>query len=401
MLNLKIPVQKGRNGSSVPNQAIDYSYEGAIEKLFDILVDSYDSTNFPDLKATFQFNFDISGKTYQIYLDINQGKAKSIIGTADNPTITIKAPVELWFDFLAERLKPCQLVSSSKPFQIIGNRKLFSIMPNIFKVKIDCSNFKPFIEDYEITEKRKWKKPKKVLVVNGSPQAKNGTTDIYLNFMLEGIKRTGVKIEKLYLAEHKLLPCRGCQACWWETPGKCILEKKDDIHNLYKKWLNSYLTLFAYPVYNDFMPGIVKTLFDRSTQLLHPFYIPYKNTTRKPIRSRKERYSAHFLTCGLPEIKQFNPLLSVIKANCRQMRMPNVATILRPAAWDAIMNPLSREYLIELSNNLIKSGMQLVEEGQVDENISKSISKSYSSSQQYRDFMNKSAFQNTKTYEKS
>ena len=60
------------------------------------------------------------------------------------------------------------------------------------------------IKDYEDPKKRKWNKPKKVLIINGNPRMKAGFTYFYLRPLIKGIEKADVIVEIVDVYDPKI-----------------------------------------------------------------------------------------------------------------------------------------------------------------------------------------------------
>ncbi|MHA1731856.1 MAG: flavodoxin family protein [Promethearchaeota archaeon] len=112
----------------------------------------------------------------------------------------------------------------------------------------------------------------KVLGVVGSPR-KYGATNYLVEAALEGAGQQGEKIEdveveteKLFLYDFELENCTGCDACL-RPPNECPLDQKDDGPKLWEALKGADAILVGAPSYFHGVPGLVKTLIDRSRPL--------------------------------------------------------------------------------------------------------------------------------------
>jgi multimeric flavodoxin WrbA len=105
----------------------------------------------------------------------------------------------------------------------------------------------------------------KVLGICLSPR-KNGNSEILLRQALKGAKELGAKIEFLSIRKMKIEPCNGCLGC--RTAGVCRI--KDDMRDVYPKFLEADGIIFATPVYFWSLPGGGKVFLDRTYALRFP-----------------------------------------------------------------------------------------------------------------------------------
>ena len=107
----------------------------------------------------------------------------------------------------------------------------------------------------------------KVVAVYGSPR-RGGNTDLLMNCFLEGLskykednpgwKKT-VKLEKIFVNELKISPCRECRHC--SIKGECIVD--DQMQQIYPKMESCNLLAIASPVFFTTVSGYLKAFIDR------------------------------------------------------------------------------------------------------------------------------------------
>ena len=103
----------------------------------------------------------------------------------------------------------------------------------------------------------------KVLAISGG--SKNGSNDCMAKEALMGAKEQGAEIEFVRLLDLNLKPCTGCISCVNSLMsggnGDCVI--KDDYKWLEEKILDADALIFAMPVFEKGVPGIMHTLQDR------------------------------------------------------------------------------------------------------------------------------------------
>ena len=85
---------------------------------------------------------------------------------------------------------------------------------------------------------------KNILVISSSPR-RHGNSSILCDEFINGAEEAGNKTEKIYLADLKIYPCKGCGVC--STTGKCV--QKDDMKDLLAKMAAADAIVLATPVY--------------------------------------------------------------------------------------------------------------------------------------------------------
>lgn len=115
----------------------------------------------------------------------------------------------------------------------------------------------------------------KILLINGSPKGAKSNSLRLAHSFLDGIReqesereRT-VEVEELHLSTLRIAPCKGCFACWKQTPGTCCM--KDDMQTVIEGLLAANLVIWSFPLYYYSVPGPLKTLIDRQLPMSLPF----------------------------------------------------------------------------------------------------------------------------------
>ena len=103
-----------------------------------------------------------------------------------------------------------------------------------------------------------------ILAIVGSPR-KGGNTDILVDYVIEGAKsqRQEVSVEKIYVNDLKLEPCRGDVSC--RKTGKCIIP--DDMAEILERIEQADALILGSPLYRGYLPGQMKVLMDRTNPL--------------------------------------------------------------------------------------------------------------------------------------
>lgn len=101
---------------------------------------------------------------------------------------------------------------------------------------------------------------KKVLILSGSPR-KHGNSDRLAGEFMRGAKGAGHEVEKIYIKDKKINGCIGCCACQ-KNGGKCV--QKDDMQDIYCKWLAADVIALASPVYFYSWTSQIKAVIDRT-----------------------------------------------------------------------------------------------------------------------------------------
>ena len=129
----------------------------------------------------------------------------------------------------------------------------------------------------------------KVLGIFGSPR-RGGNTEILLEEALKGAEKEGANIERLYLGDFTITPCKECHGC--DDTGKCIL--LDDMGKIYPKLLEADVVILASPIFFYGVTAWAKALIDRSQALWARKYL-----LKDPLLGREgKRRKGFFISVG-------------------------------------------------------------------------------------------------------
>lgn len=124
----------------------------------------------------------------------------------------------------------------------------------------------------------------KVLALNSSPRTGGQSkTELMLNHLVEGMQAAGAEVEVVNLREKNIEYCIGCYTCWTQTPGKC-LHKDDMTRELFPKWIDSDLAVYATPLYNFTLNAEMKAFIERTLPFLEPFIEKQGMHSAHPLR---------------------------------------------------------------------------------------------------------------------
>ncbi|MGD9152056.1 MAG: flavodoxin family protein [Gammaproteobacteria bacterium] len=226
----------------------------------------------------------------------------------------------------------------------------------------------------------------KVLAINSSPRGNQGCTFRMLQPLLKGMQEAGAETELVNLGELKINHCLGCFACWFETPGQCVI--KDDVAPILEKFADADLVIYGTPLYVFTMSGLMKNLLDRSVPLASPYMIENKDmngiTTHPPRHSGKTQKMLLVSPAGFPEFEHFTDLVATFKRLANMAYVNYLGEILRPAAAMLLIhqpeNPLVKQYLDALK----QAGKQLITNEKIDDETMKILHDPWISPEDFR-----------------
>ena len=108
----------------------------------------------------------------------------------------------------------------------------------------------------------------KILGLLGSPRLK-GKCSKLLQKALEGAESRGAQIKRFDLIKCNIMHCRGCFKCMFDNPelpfGRCPL--RDDMTSILEEYVGADGYIFAAPVYEGFVPALMKKFLERKIAL--------------------------------------------------------------------------------------------------------------------------------------
>jgi len=140
---------------------------------------------------------------------------------------------------------------------------------------------------------------KKALVLCGSPR-KTGNTEFVVENLI-GYLDSGVKVEKLYVADLNISPCNDCGFCV-KTQGCAI---KDDMQGIYKKLDEADIIVVSSPLYFNNVSAQLKTVIDRCQAIWASKFV-----LKKPMINQDKKRVGHFIcTAGCENVNFSGALL--------------------------------------------------------------------------------------------
>ena len=147
----------------------------------------------------------------------------------------------------------------------------------------------------------------KILALNSSPRSRGQSmTELMLDYLVAGMRDAGAEIEIVNLREKNVKNCVGCFTCWTKTPGECI-HKDDMTKELFPKWLDSDLVVYATPLYHYTVNAEMKVFIERTLPVAEPFVEQRDNRSVHPLRQAFPD-AVVLSVAGFPEMSVFDQL---------------------------------------------------------------------------------------------
>ena len=196
----------------------------------------------------------------------------------------------------------------------------------------------------------------KILALNSSPRTdSHSKTKLLLNALTEGMVKAGGDVEVVDLRKKKIRQCIGCFTCWTRTPGVCI-QKDDMSEELFAKWMDAELIVYATPVYHWTINALIKTFIERTLPGTEPFFVKNGERWKHPVRHKHHRYVA-LAVAAFPEDEVFSQVSSYFRFVYGEQL---VGEIYRSAS-EMIVQPFQRDTLDDILCATKQAGIELVQ----------------------------------------
>ncbi|PLX17175.1 MAG: hypothetical protein C0597_07295 [Marinilabiliales bacterium] len=345
-----------------------------MEKMVIKLQTYYPTHNYKK-EGSIQFHLKHNEQIIDCYILTNKGSLTFKTGIIQNPTVSVRSTLYNCIDLAKGNLNPVFGVLSRKLI-FKGDTSFFKVLPRKQLKEPVLVPVDP-VSKFEKNPVKYWEKPGKVIVLNASPRAQKGYTEFYLKPFVKGMKKH-TEVEIIHLSKYKVNPCTGCFSCWMDIPGECVYKEKDDHHSLSEKLFQADLIVYAFPIYADGMPGILKNFFDRAVSRAYPYMIEGMKRVRHPRRYINHKHSmVVFSVCGFFEMINFEPVKAYFKALSHNRHTPIVGEIYRTIAGGLYSNPLNFKLFSKVLVALEDAGEQIIIKGRIKRKTKNIIAKKF------------------------
>lgn len=226
----------------------------------------------------------------------------------------------------------------------------------------------------------------KVLALNSSPRSSDESkTELMLNCLIKGMRDASAEVEMVTLRKKTIKYCIGCYTCWTKTPGTCI-HKDDMTKELFPKWLESDLVVYATPLYNYAMTAILKAFIERTLPAAQPFFEIHEGRMFHPLR-HKTPAVVILSVSGMPDEEHFSALSTHMKYMYASPGRRLLAEIYRPAA-EAMTTPFFKDQLDDILDATTQAGRELVRSMKVSPETLKRITQPLIDAQSFAEVAN-------------
>ena len=148
----------------------------------------------------------------------------------------------------------------------------------------------------------------KIVLVNGSHNGRNSSTQIMAEAFLQGAQKSGAETVNIILAEKNIQYCRACFTCWLKTPGICAID--DDMKSILAETDGADILVLASPLYIDTISSMLKVFLERLLVKGNPYFGKTENGESRHCQNANEKTPKLLIlsNCGFPERSHFQAL---------------------------------------------------------------------------------------------
>jgi len=220
----------------------------------------------------------------------------------------------------------------------------------------------------------------KTLLFNGSPKGETSDTLKLGKAFLEG---NFEPYELIDLIRMNVPPCRGCFACWNQTPGQCA--QAGDVNMLLSKISAADLIVWSMPLYCYGMPSHVKALVDHLVSFnTQTQVVDNEGHTHHGVRGNQQAKHVLVSGCGFPDYEDNFDALSMQFQRLFGKESPMVLCAEAPMFSASQADIVTKPYLSLVQ----KAGAEFAQIGKISEETQLLLSKPMIDPELYRSICN-------------
>lgn len=220
----------------------------------------------------------------------------------------------------------------------------------------------------------------KFTAFNGSPAGINSATSRILTAFLNGAESAGAEVELYQLCEYQIDQCKGCFACWFQSPGRCVLQ--DHMEPLLRAYQSADVVCFGSPVYSWNMTGLLKNFVDRLIPLKSPLITEQAGHFDMADAQKRVQTYVAVANCGFPGENNFSIIKSAFSCCQPSLEIYRNCGKLLTSKQPSVQNVVS-EYLAVVE----QAGREMAADGQVCEATRKQLDMPLMQIQDYVKFL--------------
>lgn len=376
-----------------------------VNEIMELIIKHVDKAyriNKVNVIGNIQFNLKEENKIYNYTLNVQKESLSLVQGHSKISTVSLQCSLSDFLDLASGKLNPVFGVITRR-LKFSGDKSFFQKVmkhKNMFTAGVHKQDYFEQIETYNKNLYNPWVPPKSIIILNGGPRGKKGYTDFFLRPLIEGFKKAGANVELVYLSKMKIKDCIGCTYCG-NPGGDCIHDNKDDFEFIYDKQFEADLVVYAFPLFMDGMPALMKKYLDRTLPTDIPGQPIDPSIDRKYLRSKKNQSLMAFSTCAFPEKDNFDAIKQHMKQLYKTKSMPILEGIYRPSSTALFNNPLKYNILKNILSAIEDAGQQIVQNGKVNKNTKKILEQTVDTRETFLEICNNYFFERMITNDSS
>ena len=229
----------------------------------------------------------------------------------------------------------------------------------------------------------------KITIFDGSLRSKRSKTYALVKKFAEGASSAGATIKTVFLAKKNIRPCRGCFACWFETPGKC--RQKDGTDKLIKAFLDSDVVVFSTPLHSYNVSVPMKIFIDRLLLLTSQPRLEKRNGNDCFLRPRYRKVPQIVViaSAGFAFQKNFSALDVLFERIAQGLKTKVIGNIYC-SETEIFRDKQRAPHLLDQYGALIEqAGQEIVKNKQITPKTSRQLKKGFLPAQEYIRLVNR------------
>ncbi|MFO7612332.1 MAG: flavodoxin family protein [Clostridia bacterium] len=148
-----------------------------------------------------------------------------------------------------------------------------------------------------------------ITIINGTPADEWNEYEKNLNRAARTLSAAH-RVDIFTLRDMNINYCRGCFACWVQTPGLCVF--RDDMDVILERYVHSDFFIFAGPLVTGFLTALTKKVMDRIIPVALPYIRLFDGECHHPRRYENQPVLGLLLFDDKPDAEAVDIVFSTI-----------------------------------------------------------------------------------------
>ena len=206
-----------------------------------------------------------------------------------------------------------------------------------------------------------------ILVINGSPRAQRGITNIVINKFLEGCHENSATSDIIHVSMSNLKQCSGELACFFRSDRKCQIHKGDQGAEFIDKWIKSDRIVLASPLHFNCVSSYLIRFLERLLCTVDPFFTENDGfpTHRGPFESKP---SVVIGVCAYPGVFNFHLFKEVMLNYQKVFWLEPCGNILVPMSRDlSVLSEKNPRYeaVTKVVEAIVQAGREFMSDNEI------------------------------------